>query len=366
MRTGPDPETAAPVLATSARAPVVARPVRQSLWALGLVGLVLSLSSAVSIGAVPIPLATVWGVILERAAPGLITPDWSAGRAAIVWDIRLPRALLAALVGAGLALVGAVLQAVTRNPLADPHLLGISSGAAFGAILALLHTGMFLGLATVPLLAFIGALGSTLLVLSVASFAQATSADRLVLTGVAVSFIVMALANVLIFLGDPRAAHTVVFWMLGGLGLAQWAHLVWPALILLGAALWFRAVAGALNAMTIGDETASTLGIPVVRFRIACFVVAALVTGVMVAFSGVIGFVGLMIPHIVRLVVGGDNARVLPAAMLLGAIFLVWADIIARTLMRPEDMPIGIVTGLIGGMFFIWLLRRQTRGGLRR
>ncbi|NBB96554.1 MAG: iron chelate uptake ABC transporter family permease subunit, partial [Alphaproteobacteria bacterium] len=219
MRTTPSPETAAPVLATQARLPALARPVRQGLWGLGLVALALSISAAVSIGAVSIPLGTVWSVIANRVAPGLVTTDWSAGRAAIVWDIRLPRALLAALVGAGLALVGAVLQAVTRNPLADPHLLGISSGAAFGAILALLHTGMFLGLATVPLLAFLGALGSTALVLSVASFAQATSADRLVLTGVAVSFIVMALANVLIFLGDPRATHTVFFWMLGGLGL---------------------------------------------------------------------------------------------------------------------------------------------------
>jgi iron complex transport system permease protein len=361
MRTGPDPELAAPVLAVPPRTPAPGLRMRRGLWGLGLAALALSLSAAVSIGAVPVPLTTVWGVILDRAAPGLVAPDWTAGRAAIVWDIRLPRALLAALVGAGLALVGAVLQAVTRNPLADPHLLGISSGAAFGAILALLHTGMFLGLATVPLLAFAGALGSTLLVLSVASFARATSADRLVLTGVAVSFIVMSLANVLIFLGDPRAAHTVVFWMLGGLGLAQWGHLIWPAAVLAGAALWFRAVAGSLNAMTIGDETASTLGIPVARFRLTCFVVAALVTGVMVAFSGVIGFVGLMIPHIVRLVVGGDNARVLPASMLAGAVFLIWADVAARTVMRPEDMPIGIVTGLVGGAFFIWLLRRRTR-----
>jgi iron complex transport system permease protein len=361
MRTGPDPELAAPVLAVPPRTPAQGRRMRRGLWGLGLAALALSLSAAVSIGAVPVPLTTVWGVILDRRRRGSWQPDWTAGRAAIVWDIRLPRALLAALVGAGLALVGAVLQAVTRNPLADPHLLGISSGAAFGAILALLHTGMFLGLATVPLLAFAGALGSTLLVLSVASFARATSADRLVLTGVAVSFIVMSLANVLIFLGDPRATHTVVFWMLGGLGLAQWGHLVWPAAVLAGAALWFRAVAGSLNAMTIGDETASTLGIPVARFRLTCFVVAALVTGVMVAFSGVIGFVGLMIPHIVRLAVGGDNARVLPASMLAGAIFLIWADVAARTVMRPEDMPIGIVTGLVGGAFFIWLLRRRTR-----
>lgn len=363
MRATPGPEIAAPVIAAQARVPRRTRALRKGLWGIGIGLLLLSLSAAVSLGAVPIPISTVWGVILERIAPGLVTPDWSAGRAAIVWDIRLPRALLAALVGAGLALVGAVLQAVTRNPLADPHLLGISSGGAFGAILALLHTGMFLGLATVPIFAFIGALAATLLVLALATFARATSADRLVLTGVAVSFIVMALANLLIFMGDPRAAHTVVFWMLGGLGLAQWGHLIWPAVILAGAALWFRLVAGSLNAMTIGDETAATLGIPVAAFRLAVFVVAALVTGVMVAFSGVIGFVGLMIPHIVRLIVGGDNARVLPAAMLTGAIFLIWADIIARTIMRPEDMPIGIVTGLIGGAFFVWLLRRRGRAG---
>ncbi len=367
MRMTPSPETAAPALAAKLGTPGAARAggsfVRSISWAAGGVALVLSLSAAVSLGAVAIPFGTVWGVILDRVWPGLVTPDWSAGRAAIVWDIRLPRALLAALVGAGLALVGAVLQSVTRNPLADPHLLGISSGGAFGAILALLHTGLFLGPATVPIMAFAGALVATALVLVVASFANATSADRLVLTGVAVSFIVMSLANALIFLGDPRAAHTVVFWMLGGLGLAQWSYLLFPAAVLLVAGVWLRMVASSLNAMTVGDETAATLGIPVARFRLAVFVAAALVTGVMVAYSGVIGFVGLMIPHIVRFVVGGDAARVIPAAMLTGAIFLIWADIAARTLMRPEDIPIGVITGLVGGAFFIWLLKRRARAG---
>ncbi|MEM8851818.1 MAG: iron ABC transporter permease [Pseudomonadota bacterium] len=325
--------------------------------ALALLGL--SISVAVSVGAVAVPLGTVWGVVAERLVPGLIAVNWTAGQAAIVWEIRLPRAILAAMVGAGLALVGASLQSVTRNPLADPHLLGISAGGAFGAILALLHTGLFLGLLTVPLLAFAGALASTLLVLAVSSFAQATSADRLVLAGVAVSFIVMSCANVLIFLGDPRAAHTVVFWMLGGLGLAQWDQLAYPAVVLAVCGAWMLAHAGRLNAMTIGDETASTLGIPVARFRLSVFVAGALLTGCMVAFSGLIGFVGLMIPHIVRMVVGGDYARVLPACALVGAIFLIWADILARTIMAPEDIPIGIVTGLIGGAFFIWLLRRR-------
>jgi iron complex transport system permease protein len=267
---------------------------------------------------------------------------------------------LAMMVGAGLAIVGASLQAVTRNPLADPHLLGISSGGAFGAIFALLHSGLFLGALTVPLLAFFGALAATLIVLGVSRLADASSADRLVLAGVAVSFIIMAAANGLIFLGDPRASHTVVFWMLGGLGLAQWDQLIYPLVILILCGAWLTLRTTQLNAMTIGDETAATLGIAVARFRLIVFVIGALITGVMVAFSGIIGFVGLMVPHIARMLVGGDYTRVLPASALVGAIFLLWADIAARTVMAPEDMPIGIVTGIVGGMFFVWLLGRRS------
>jgi len=326
---------------------------------IGLGALGLSILAAVAVGAVSVPLPTVVGVLANKLVPGLVEVTWSTGREAIVWDIRFPRALLAALVGAGLGLVGAALQAVTRNPLADPHLLGISSGAAFGAILALLHTGLFLGLMTVPLLAFGGALVAAMLVVGVAGLAGATSADRLVLAGVAVSFIVMAGANVLIFLGDPRATHTVVFWMLGGLGLAQWAHLIWPVAVLVPTGLWLWLRAPEMNAMTVGDETAATLGIAPARFRLQVFVAGALITGVMVAFSGIIGFVGLMMPHIVRLVMGGNNARVLPFSALFGAIFLIWADIAARVVMAPEDMPIGVVTGLIGGVFFVGLLARR-------
>ena len=336
---------------------------RRSALSLLLVGgaavLLLTFSLAVSVGAVFIPGATVRGVLANALVPGAVAVDWPSGHAAILWDLRLPRAILATLVGAGLAVTGAALQAVTRNPLADPHLLGISSGAAFGAILALLHTGLFLGLSTVPLLAFAGALVTTFLVLGVAQAARATSADRMVLAGVAVSFIVISLANLLIFLGDPRAAHTVVFWMLGGLGLAQWAHLIWPLLALTPLGLWLWLRAGDLNAMTVGDETAATLGLNVARFRLTVFAAGALITGVMVAFSGIIGFVGLMVPHVARMIVGGDHARVLPASAMLGAILLLWADIAARTVMAPEDMPIGIVTGLIGGVFFVWLLRRN-------
>lgn len=321
--------------------------------------LMLSVVLAVSVGAVAIPPSTVWAIALDRVVPGLVPSDWSAGRANIVWELRFPRVILAGLVGAGLGLVGAALQAVTRNPLADPHLLGISSGGAFGAIAALLHTGMFLGLLTVPLMAFGGALLATMLVLGVARLAGASSADRLVLAGVAVSFVIMACANILIFLGDPRATHTVVFWMLGGLGLAQWNNLLWPLAVLIPCGLWLWAQAGRLNAMSLGDETAASLGIEVGRFRLTVFVAAALITGVMVAFSGVIGFVGLMMPHLVRLMIGGDNARVLPASALAGAVFLIWADALARVVVAPEDMPIGVVTGLFGGLFFIWMMARR-------
>ena len=168
----------------------------------------------------------------------------------------------------------------------------------------------------------------------------------------------MAGANGLIFLGDPRASHTVVFWMLGGLGLAQWDQLIYPLAILVGCGAWLISQSAALNALTVGDETAATLGIPVMRFRLSIFVVGALITGVMVGFSGIIGFVGLMVPHISRMIIGGNYVNVLPASAIIGAIFLLWADITARTIMAPEDIPIGIVTGLVGGIFFVWLLGR--------
>lgn len=342
---------------------VTAKPARGNILPVVLIGgmivLGLSITVAISVGAVSISPSTVWGVLANKISPDLVDATWSRGREAIVWDIRFPRALLAGFVGAGLAMVGAALQSVSRNPLADPHLLGISSGGAFGAILALMHTGMFIGSLTVPLMAFLGAVAATFLVLGVAQFAGAKSADRLILAGVAVSFIIMSGANLLIFLGDPRATQTVVFWMLGGFGLAQWSQLIYPLVVLILCGGYFWANSGALNAMTIGDETASTLGIPVTRFRLTVFLVGAMLTGVMVAFSGIIGFVGLMIPHIVRMVVGGDYFRVLPVSALTGAIFMIWSDIAARTIMAPEDMPVGIITGLVGGSFFLWLLGRR-------
>ncbi|WP_429807369.1 FecCD family ABC transporter permease [Ensifer sp. B1-9] len=320
--------------------------------------LFLTVTAGVSLGSAPIPVTTVWSIVASKLAPGSIEAFWSAGRESIVWDVRLPRVMLAGLVGAGLALTGAVLQSVTRNPLADPHLLGVSSGGALGAIVALLHTGMILGLLTVPLFAFGGALLATVLVAFV-SRALGTSADRLVLAGVAVAFVLTSIGNLMIFLGDPRATHTVIFWMLGGLGLAQWPHLVYPALVLVVSLGWLVIRSREINALAMGDETATTLGIPVRRFRLTLFVVTALLTGVMVAFSGAIGFVGLMVPHFVRLFAGSDNVRVIPLSAFFGALTLIMADLAARVIMAPEDMPIGVVTGMVGGIAFVAILTRR-------
>lgn len=321
--------------------------------------LIILMGTAVGVGSVSIPQSTVWGIIGNKLSLTNSLPTWSMGRENIVWAVRMPRVILAAIVGAILALVGAALQSVTRNPLADPHLLGVSSGAALGAIIALLHTGMILGLMTVPVFAFLGALLAMFLVLGVANFSVAHSAGRLILAGVAVAFILTALGNLFIFMGDHRASHTVIFWMLGGLGLAQWGQLWFPFLTLILGAGYLIYKARYLNAMMLGDETASTLGVPVPRFRFIVIVVCALLTGAAVAFSGVIGFIGLMVPHIVRLLVGGDYRKVLPLSALFGALFLVSADIVARIIIPPEDMPIGILTGLAGGIAFVFLMRQK-------
>ncbi|WP_414900748.1 FecCD family ABC transporter permease [Rhizobium cremeum] len=317
----------------------------------------------VSVGSTGIPLDVVWKVVASHLGIEGIEASWSAGRDNIVWEVRAPRVILGATIGASLALVGAALQSVTRNTLADPHLLGISSGAALGAIVAMLHTGMILGAVTVPLFAFAGALGSTALVIATARFTHSADAGRLILSGVAISFVISSLGSLAILLGDPRATHTVVFWMLGGLGLAQWSHLPYPLAALFGCGLYIFLNARNFNAMTLGDESATTLGLNAGRFRLATFVVCALLTGAAVAFSGIISFVGLMVPHIVRGVVGGDYRRVLPLSALAGAILLVVADIAARIIIPPQDMPIGIITGLAGGIFFIGLMRGNRSAG---
>lgn len=333
------------------------------LFALSPLVLLFASTAAVSIGTATIPFTTVWAIVADRISSGVVEVSWPPSREAIVWELRVPRALLAVLVGAGLGMAGAVMQGVTRNALADPHLLGVSAGAALGANVAILLTGHLVGPYTVPLFAFGGALVATGLVIAMAQFAHATGPAQLVLAGVATAFVVGSLTNVLIIMADPRAVANVVFWMLGGFGLAQWGNLLFPTLALAVGGTIFLINARRLNALAMGDETAVTLGISVRSLRLLLLVANAFVTGVMVAFSGMIGFVGLMMPHIARLLFGADNRFVLPASAVLGAAFLLCADIAARTLAAPNDIPIGVVTGLVGGLFFVGLLRWNARTG---
>ncbi|KIF62498.1 FecCD family ABC transporter permease [Pseudomonas fluorescens] len=323
-------------------------------------GAVLLVSCVVSLGFGParVPVDVVWRILLHKLF-GLGVPDWSAGQEHIVWLIRVPRMLLGALVGAGLALIGAVLQAVTRNPLADPHLLGVTSGATLGAVIVVLHVGEIVGLLTLPIAAFIGALLSMFLVLGIANRQGRLDSDRLLLCGVAVSFVMMAIANLLLFMGDHRASSAVMFWMLGGLGLARWELLAVPALSVLLGLLLLIGMARPLNALMAGEQTAVTLGLNARAVRLRVFVIASLMTGVLVSISGSIGFVGLMVPHIARRMIGAEHRRLLPVCVLLGSVFLVWVDVAARTLIAPEDLPIGVATAALGGLFFIALMRRR-------
>jgi|TARA_A100001518_G_C1219096_1_gene62617 iron complex transport system permease protein len=333
---------------------------RFRLLLLGL-AVLLALSCALSLvfGAAQVPLERVLAILARQLFGIEPAVAVSVGQDSIVWQLRAPRVLLGALVGAGLALVGTALQAVTRNPLADPHLLGVSSGAAFGAVLVVLYLGEFAGMLSLPLAAFVGAMASMLLVLAIASRGGRLHSERLLLAGVAVSFVMMAASNLLLYLGNPHAASSVLFWMLGGLGLARWELLWLPALCLLLALVVLLGLGRALNALMAGEQSAVSLGLEPRRVRLLVFVVASLLTGVLVSLSGAIGFVGLMLPHVARFLVGAEHRRVLPVAALLGALFLVWVDVAARTWLAPQDLPIGIVTAAIGGAFFVALLRRR-------
>jgi iron complex transport system permease protein len=325
-----------------------------------LAGLFVSLTLAVIVGPVPISPLTVWRIALYKTT-GLFGADWSVAQEQIVWQIRFPRVLLAAVVGAGLAVVGATLQAVVRNPLADPFILGGSSGASVGAVLVIIAGLSVFGVYSLSVAAFLGATGAFVLVFVLARGAGGTvSPVRLVLSGVAVSYALSAVTSFLIFRAeDSDQIRSVLFWMLGSLGGARWEYLTAPAVVLLLGSLYLVLRARELNALLVGEESAATLGVDTARFRKELLVLTGLLTGAMVAVSGSIGFVGLMMPHIVRLLVGSDHRRVLPVCVLVGGIFLVWVDVLARTAVAPEELPVGVVTSLIGAPFFVWLMRRK-------
>ncbi|MBV2365566.1 FecCD family ABC transporter permease [Streptomonospora nanhaiensis] len=332
--------------------------------ALLLAALPLAMTLGVGAGSVGISAADTWRILLHQAAPGLVPPDWPPATEAIVVTARLPRVLLAALVGAGLAGVGLVLQTLVRNPLADPLLLGVSSGATFGAVVVVVFGVRLFGGQSLPATAFLGALAALVAVYLLARTGGRISTLRLILSGVVMAEVLSAAAALVIMTsGDPHAAALVQRWTLGGLGGTTWATLPAPAAAVAVSTLVVAAQTPALNVFALGEETATGIGLNVGGFRAAMFVVVSLATGVLVAVSGPVGFVGLMMPHIARMLVGPDHRRALPVAVLLGAPFMVLADLVARTLARPEEIPVGILTALCGAPFFLWLMRRGTRRG---
>ncbi|MQS15002.1 iron ABC transporter permease [Streptomyces kaniharaensis] len=328
--------------------------------------LVLALTAAVSLGAVDVPPGEVWSVVARRLTGRAPEPGT---RDLIVWQLRVPRALLAAVVGAGLGLVGTAVQALVRNPLADPYLLGISSGASLGAVATLvlgtslgleLGFGSALGLA-VSLAAFAGALAAFSLVWLLARRGRrGFSPLRLVLAGIGIAQFLGGITSYLVLqTGDEQQTRGVLFWLMGSLGGAVWAQLAVPAAaVALGLAL-LQARARGLNAMLMGDETAAGLGVDVTRLRREIFVVTSVLTGVLVAVSGAIGFVGLMVPHVCRLLVGGDHRRLLPLSALTGALLLVVVDTLARTALDGQELPIGVVTAVLGAPTLLYLLDRR-------
>ncbi|MFF7077986.1 FecCD family ABC transporter permease [Streptomyces lavendulae] len=312
-----------------------------------------------------------------RIAPGRVLDLLLAGPgarggafASIVWDVRMPRVLLGAVVGAGLAVTGTVLQALVRNQLADPFLLGASSGASAGAVLVIVFgtaagAGAVgaLGGAGVPLAAFAGSMAALVTVYALARRGATMTTGRLILAGVAVQYVLSALTSlVLVLSASPDQMRSVLFWTLGGLGGARWSELALPAAALFVGTGVLVTLARPLDLLLAGEEGAHTLGLDTGRFRAAAFVLTSLVIGVLVASSGAIGFVGLMVPHAARMVVGAGHRALLPVAALGGAVFLTLADLLARTAAAPEEIPVGVVTALVGGPFFLWMLRRSGRG----
>jgi iron complex transport system permease protein len=332
---------------------------RLPLWAVlaaCAVLLVVTMTLGVGIGSVSLSPHQVWQVIADHLAghPKSTVAD------AIVWEIRLPRVLLAAVVGAALTTAGTVVQVLVRNALADPFLLGISSGASVGAAAVLLF-GAFasLGIWAVSFGSVLGALAAMAAVFLVSRSRRQLAPTQLILVGVVLSALFESVTSFLIFRGNPQATQSVLFWLLGSFGNANWTQLPIPAAALAVAMVYLLAQGRPLNAFAMGAEPAASLGVDVHRLRRNLFVVTSLMAGVAVAVSGVIGFVGLVVPHIVRLIVGSDHRRVLPVGVLFGASFMVFGDLLARTIVAPQEMPIGVITAFIGAPTLIVLIRRR-------
>ena len=315
---------------------------------------------------------SLFGVSLADISLKLGLIDWgkpSVITERIVLELRLPRILMAFIAGAGLSIAGSVLQTVTRNPLADPYLFGISSGASFGAVVMLtLFTGTgvlasldldsrYLIWLSLPLGAFLGASLSVLIVLALSGFGMGSQVERMLLSGVATSFMFGALTSLLLYFSSPQATASVLFWSLGSFAKASWTSLWLPCAIVGVGVLVVLAYQRQVTALQAGDETAHTLGVNVPKLRLGMLMLCSLITAILVASCGGIGFVGLMIPHTVRLLFPGRQSVLLTA--LVGGLFMVWIDVLARCLLGNQELPVGIITAVIGSVFFLVVLRQR-------
>ncbi len=337
---------------------------RKRIYAiLGLVALLLLvISFATTVGSVDIPFSTTSSILISKLPFIDITPTWTDAMETIVLEIRLPRVLLAGLVGAALSIAGATYQGLFRNPLADPYLIGVAQGAALGAVIGFLLPVSLLGtsIGLIPVLAFAGALISIAIVYSLARVGRTMPLTTLILAGVALGALLGAIVAYLA-LTSGQMVRSILFWLTGSFSLSQWSE-VWIVLpiIIIGAAV-ILLFARSLNIMQFDEEQAQQLGVNVERLKIILLIAATLVTAAAVSFVGIIGFVGIIVPHAVRLIWGPDHRFLLPLSILSGAIFLILADVLARTMAAPSEIPIGVITAIFGAPFFLFLLRRRAK-----
>lgn len=329
--------------------------------------LVFSLLAAVTFGSTDIPISDVYGVISRKLYHLVFLGDSGWGDGSLfraVWYIRLPRLVLAMAIGAGLATCGVVMQAIVKNPLADPYVLGISSGASLGATSAiLLGVGAAFGSNSVGVMAFLGAFVVSLAVVGLANIGGRANSVKLLLAGTALSSVCSAFSNFIVYIAhDREGIQTVTYWMMGALGGATWEIDGTVLLVVLAGIVFFLTQYRTLNLMLLGDETSITLGTDLHKWRQLYLLVCAAIVGFSVYAAGMIGFVGLVIPHVVRMLYGTDHKRLLPISALVGAIFLIWADVACRTILPGQELPIGILTSMIGAPCFIYLMARKRYG----
>lgn len=335
---------------------------RAQAWLLPLLGLTLALSLNIALGAVDIPWRWLPALLLHGLLGRSLPPEIPPYMATIVLELRLPHAALIALTGMALSVSGAAYQGLFRNPLAGPYLIGVASGAGLGAVvvLSLWWPTQLLGMYTVPAAAFVGAVLTVLLVYALARVDGSLPAETLILAGVAVSAFTSAMASFLMLRSEGEVRRALTY-LLGGAPLSGWPP-VWATLpyALLGLTA-LLAAGHALNVLQFGDEQARQLGLPVETAKRWVLLAASLTTAAAVAFAGIIGFVGLMVPHVVRRWYGPDHRRLLPLSALYGATILLLFDLVARVILRPQTLPIGIITALVGAPFFLWILRQTKR-----